>query len=96
MADKLLGLVQRKAKDLTPVREAELAHQAGVPFGPGELSAAFADGVEFISSDDVASRSRALGSNRGLELWHHLYVLNKGVGPGRRRGPWRTSSRRSA
>ena len=29
----------------------------------------------------MVARSRALGTRRGLELWHHLRAQHKGVGP---------------
>ena len=41
-----------------------------------------ADGIAHAGADGIASRSRALGSRRGLELWWHCACpAQKGFGP---------------
>ena len=63
-----------EAQALSTERELELMALAGAHFDLDEVNAALADGIVFTGTDEVAARSRALGSRRGLELWRHLHA----------------------
>ncbi len=79
--EKLFDLVQLEVQDMLASRELELARQAGAMFTLEDSNAYMATGIVYAVADSVAARSRSLGTHRGLELWRHLYVQNKGVGP---------------
>ena len=77
----LLGLVKRETQELTSEKERRLWQRARVPYPLEEVNAAVADGIVYTGTDDVATRSTAIGSRRGLELWRHLHAWYKGIGP---------------
>ena len=77
----LLDLVKRETQELTPEKERRLWQRARVPYPLEEVNAAVADGIVYTGTDDIATRSTAIGSRRGLELWRHLHAWYKGIGP---------------
>ena len=63
--ERLLDLVQLDVMALTPLREQELARQAGVAFDLEDVNRATATGIVFTGADGVAARSQSLGSRMG-------------------------------
>ena len=64
---------------MSAARELELALQAGTTFDLKEVNAEIATGIVDAGAGGVAACSRALGTRRGLELWHHLHAQRKGA-----------------